>query len=206
MRNRHLKSIIAVLIMAAVLFAAAGCGNEDPNAETAKINDTVITKTQFDNFCTLWLYTQGYDPSEDLTSEQKSMVLGDMIDAEALRQYYEENDPSVFSDSYQSGLDTFLNQTKQNDAEFITNNNISDDDITFYYMSQYLTQLCFDEIKSEQTSEELYSKASAYYDKHKEDFGDETLDEALEEIYYLLYSEMYNEKLSQIKDDMTIEQ
>lgn len=206
MRNRHLKNIIAVLIMAAVLFTATGCGNEDPNAETAKINDTVITKTQFDNFCTLWLYTQGYDPSEDLTSEQKSMVLGDMIDAEALRQYYEENDPSVFSDSYQSGLETFLNQTKQNDAEFITNNNISDDDITFYYMSQYLTQLCFDEIKSEQTNEELYSKAGAYYDKHKEDFGDETLDEALEEIYYLLYSEMYNEKLSQIKDDMTIEQ
>lgn len=192
--------------MTVVLFSSSGCGNEDPNAQTAKINDTVITKTQFDNFCMLWLYTQGYDPSEELTSEQKNMVLGDMIDAEALKQYYEEHDPSVFSDTYQSGLDTFLNQTKQNDAEFITNNNITDDDITFYYMSQYLTRLCFDEIKAEQTTEELYSKASAYYDEHKKDFEDETLDEALEEIYYLLYSDMYNEKLSQIKDDMTIKQ
>ncbi len=193
-------------MIAAILFAAVGCGNEDPDAQVAKVNDTVITKAQFDNFCILWLYTQGYDPSEDLTSEQNAMVLGDIVDAEALKQYYEENDPSVFSESYQSGLETFLNQTKKNDAEFITNNNISDDDISFYYMSQYLTQFCFNQIKSDCTHEELYRQADAYYNEHKEDFGDETLDQALEEIYYLLYSNMYNEKLDAIKEDMSIKQ
>ncbi len=129
-----------------------------------------------------------------------------MVDAEVLRRkYYEKNDPSVFSDTYQSGrLQAYLTQTKQDNGEFIDSSGISDEDITFYYRSQYLTQLCFNEIQEENSDEALYGEAEAYYEKHREDFGQETLDEALGEIYYLLYSDMYEEKLDDIKENMSV--
>ena len=119
--------------------------------------------------------------------------------------YYEKEDPSVFSNSYQSSLDTFLNQMKTGNAEFLSSHDISDEDIEFYYMSQYLTETCFDKIRSEQEEDVLAEEAKKYYDEHEAEFRGETFDESLEEIYYLLYSEMYDQKLKEIKDDMTIE-
>ena len=204
MKSRIWKKAAAVLLSAAILFTAAGCGTDGPESQVAKVNDTVITKAQFDNYTMLCLYTMGYDPSEQLTSEEEEEMLGDMVDAEVLRQYYEENDPSVFSDAYQSGLQAYIAQTKQDNGEFINSSGISDEDITFYYRSQYLTQLCFNEIQEENSDEELYSEAESYYEEHQEDFGGETLDEALSEIYYLLYSDMYEEKLDEIKENMSV--
>ena len=149
MRKPSLRKTAAILFIVVLLAGLAACGgDEDPDGRIVKINDEAITNGQFENFCTLWLYTQGFDPSEPLTSDQKSLALGDMINAEALRQYYEKEDPSVFSNSYQSSLDTFLNQMKTGNAEFLSSHDISDEDIEFYYMSQYLTETCFDKIRS----------------------------------------------------------
>lgn len=206
MRKRALwKKTAAILLTAAIIFSAAGCGTENPEDQAAKINDTVITKGQFDRFSTLCLYMMGYDPSENLTSDQETSMLDDMVNAEVLKQYYEKEDPSVFSDTYQSGLEAFISQTKQVSGEFIESSGISDEDLTFYYMSQYLTQLCFNEIQAENSDEELYGEAEKYYEEHRDDFGEETLDEALEEIYYQLYSDRYEEKLDELKEDMSIE-
>ena len=82
-----------------------------------------------------------------------------MINAEALRQYYEKEDPSVFSNFTQSSLDTFLNQMKTGNAEFLSSHDISDEDIEFYHMSQYLTETCFDKIRSEQEEDVLAEEA-----------------------------------------------
>ena len=206
MRKPSLRKAAAILFIVVLLAGLAACGgDQDPDGRIVKINDEAITNGQFENFCTLWLYTQGFDPSEPLTSDQKSLALGDMINAEALRQYYEKEDPSVFSNSYQSSLDTFLNQMKTGNAEFLSSHDISDEDIEFYYMSQYLTETCFDKIRSEQEEDVLAEEAKKYYDEHEAEFRGETFDESLEEIYYLLYSEMYDQKLKEIKDDMTIE-
>lgn len=205
MRKPSLKKIAAVLFIVALLAGLSACGgDEDPNKQIVKINGEVITNGQFDNFCILWLYLQGFDPSEPLTSEQKSLALGDMINAEVLRQYYEKEDPSIFSDSYQNSRNTFLDQMKNGNAEFLSSNDISDEDIEFYYMSQYLTETCFEKIRGEQDEDVLAEKAKKYYDEHEENFKDRTFDESLEEIYYLLYSEMYGQKLKEIKDDMSI--
>ena len=130
MRKPSLRKTAAILFIVVLLAGLAACGgDEDPDGRIVKINDEAITNGQFENFCTLWLYTQGFDPSEPLTSDQKSLALGDMINAEALRQYYEKEDPSVFSNSYQSSLDTFLNQMKTGNAEFLSSHDISDEDI-----------------------------------------------------------------------------
>ena len=94
---------------------------------------------------------------------------------------------------------------KTGNAEFLSSHDISDEDIEFYYMSQYLTETCFDKIRSEQEEDVLAEEAKKYYDEHEAEFRGETFDESLEEIYYLLYSEMYDQKLKEIKDDMTIE-
>ena len=160
MRKPSLRKTAAILFIVVLLAGLAACGgDEDPDGRIVKINDEAITNGQFENFCTLWLYTQGFDPSEPLTSDQKSLALGDMINAEALRQYYEKEDPSVFSNSYQSSLDTFLNQMKTGNAEFLSSHDISDEDIEFYYMSQYLTETCFDKIRSEQEEDVLAEEA-----------------------------------------------
>ena len=183
MRKPSLRKTAAILFIVVLLAGLAACGgDEDPDGRIVKINDEAITNGQFENFCTLWLYTQGFDPSEPLTSDQKSLALGDMINAEALRQYYEKEDPSVFSNSYQSSLDTFLNQMKTGNAEFLSSHDISDEDIEFYYMSQYLTETCFDKIRSEQEEDVLAEEAKKYYDEHEAEFRGETFDESLEEI------------------------
>ena len=114
-------------------------------------------------------------------------------------------DSNAILSNYQSSLDTFLNQMKTGNAEFLSSHDISDEDIEFYYMSQYLTETCFDKIRSEQEEDVLAEEAKKYYDEHEAEFRGETFDESLEEIYYLLYSEMYDQKLKEIKDDMTIE-
>ena len=60
MKSRIWTKAAAVLLSAAILFTAAGCGNgRSPNHQVAKVNDTVITKAQFDNYTMLCLYTMG---------------------------------------------------------------------------------------------------------------------------------------------------
>ena len=79
MRKPSLRKTAAILFIVVLLAGLAACGgDEDPDGRIVKINDEAITNGQFENFCTLWLYTQGFDPSEPLTSDQKSLALGDM--------------------------------------------------------------------------------------------------------------------------------
>ncbi len=95
---------------------------------------------------------------------------------------------------------------KTGNAEFLSSHDISDEDIEFYYMSQYLTETCFDKIRSEQEEDVLAEEAKKYYDEHEAEFRGETFLTSLwKKFYYLLYSEMYDQKLKEIKDDMTIE-
>lgn len=205
MEKKSLVKVTAPILILLLLACFAACGGEDQSQEQlVKINDTVITNGQFDRFCTLWLYTQGFDPSEKLTSDQKSLALGDMINAEVLRQYYEKEDPSVLSDSYESSLKAYRDQMKAGSAEFLSGNDISDEDIGFFYMSQYLTEKYFEKIRGEYNGDTLRKEAEAYYKKHEDQFSGRTFEESQEEIYYMLYSEKYGEQLKKIKSHMTI--
>ncbi len=202
-KNSLTKAAVSLLIIV-LLTGLSACGGDKSQEQLVKINDTVITNGQFDRFCMLWLYTQGFDPSEKLTSDQKSLALGDMINAEVLRQYYEEKDPSVLSDSYQNSLKAYRDQMKAGSAEFLSGNGISDEDIGFYYMSQYLTEKYFEDIRREYSGETLKAEAEKYYDEHAEQFSGRSFEESQEEIYYLLYSERYGQQLKEIKSRMTI--
>lgn len=198
------RCVSLALLTVLLVMSAAGCGSQEMADELARVNDTVIGQADFDEFCSLCLHSQGMAAGEKLTEDERTQFLKDMVDAETLRQYYEAESPEVFSEAYQSGLDTFVSQMNGNDAEFLSANGISGDSVSFFYMSQYLIQHLYDEISAAQSQEELANDAAAYYEEHREAFEGRPLEDCMEEIYYLLYNSMYDEKMAKIREGMEI--
>lgn len=169
-RHINLKKTAAILIAALMILALAGCADSgDQNRQTARIGDEVITQGQLDNFTMLTLYRQGYDLS-GTTKALKEECLQDMIDAEALSQYCQDNGIDLYDDTYNSGKSAFMDSIKKNDADFLDQNGIKDSDLITYYRSQYLSSKLLERVQSEYSADQIAREAQAYYDKHKDEY------------------------------------
>lgn len=169
-KHRYSLKIAVFLLAAIMVFSLTGCATKgDQTREVAKVGDVSITQGQLDNFTMLSLYRQGYDLSGTTTALKKS-CLQDMIDAEAISQYCEDNGITVYDDTYNSQKSNFIDSIKKNDSDFLEQNNITDEDLVTYFRSQYLSNKLLEQVQSEYTDEEITLKAQEYYESHKDDY------------------------------------
>lgn len=168
--NNMLKKFTGIFLIAVLSLSAAACGAAaDPETKVANVNDVNITQRDVDSFSVLYMYMLGYDPSE-LTRKEKQDILEDMVDTEIIRQHYDSLEESVYSANYDADLASFMANAKSSEEDFITQHDITDDDLTNFYRSQYLTQTFFAEIQAENNEQDMYTKASEYYEDNKKDY------------------------------------
>ena len=168
--RRIIRSAAAVWL-AALLLSVAGCGGTaDSDRQAARINDTVITEANLNTYTVLSMYRDGYDPSE-ADVDQRKKCLEEMVDAEVIRQYYEKNDLEIYDDAYNAGKDSFLSDMQTNDAEFLDQNDITYEDLVYYYRAQYATGRFFEETSAQYDETGIMEEARRYYDEHRDDYA-----------------------------------
>ena len=168
--KKTIRSAAALFLTAVFILTAAGCaGPEDSEKQVAKINDTVITQGELDTYTALDIYREGYDPSEADVG-QKQECLNEMVDAEVIRQYYREQAIDIYNDAYNSGRDSFLNEIRNNEAEFLEQNDISEEELIDYYEDQYVISSFFEETRAAYDEGRIAHEAADYYEKHIDDY------------------------------------
>lgn len=204
---RHFRAA-AVLLVCIMILALTGCGSSDPDRTVAKVNDTVITQGQLDNYSVLYVYTLGYDPN-GITEEEKSTILQQMVDTEVIRQYYEGMDGvSIYGDSFDEDMQKFVAAAKSSEKDFLDKYGITESDIEYLYKSNYLNSTLYTQIQNEHAEEDLVAKATEYYDQHQDEYvtdnGTRSFDEVKDDIYYGFIQEYYDQKLDEMKEGCTI--
>lgn len=217
-----LRPILCVFLTAILALSAASCGADSAGSggQAARVNDTVITVDQLDTFATLVYYVAGYDPSE-MTSEEKRNCLDTMVECEAIRQYYEEQGRDIYKDDYDSGKSSFLDSIQGASMDYLTENNITEDDLIYYYRCAYLSQILYKDVQDEHDEEEIEAEAKEYYEENIDEFAvsdaaDEdgsadaeqkysSYEDVQESVKYTIYNKYYLEKIDGIKESMDIE-
>lgn len=213
MRRSFDKKITALLLAVTVAVSGlmfSGCGGTDDggSAKAAKVNDTIITEDQLDCFTKISMQLMGYDPS-DITEDQREELLNQLIVIQVVKEYYKDKGDELYGDDYESAVKTFTDSAHESAADFLTQYEITDDQLDDFYSGQYAVSAMFREIQEEHASDDMYSLASEYYDAHKDEFKNDDgsypeLDDVIQSVYYALYSNMYDEKVTELKKDMKI--
>ena len=169
----HMKRMIRfafLICLAALLLTAGGCaGSSDPGRQAARINQTVITESDLDTYTALKVYRAGYDPSGP-EMEQRKECLEETVNAEVVRQYYEANGTEIYDDLYNAGKEAFLAEMQSTEGEFLDQNNISYDQLVYFYRAQFVTDKFFEETRAQHNEEEIAGEAWEYYQAHLEDY------------------------------------
>lgn len=204
-----IKRTAAAVLAAVMVFTAAACGQtDDGSAQVAKVNGTVITQEQLDCYSVINMQLLGYDPST-ITEEQEKEFLEQLVTVEVVREYYSDEEQDIYDDEYETNADSFVNSAHESAADFLKQYEITDEQLRDFYKGQYAVSELFMEIQEENASQDMYQLASEYYEKNKEMFKNdegeyEQLDDVIQSVYYALYSEMYDEKVNELKKDMTV--
>lgn len=201
----------AALILIFVMLACTGCGaakGSDGSPGVAKINDTVITQDQLDSFAKINMQLLGYDPS-DITEDQQQELLDQMVVIEVVKEYYREKGEELYGDDYESAAETFVESAHESAEDFLTQYEITDEQLKDFYKGQYAVSQMFMEIQEENSSQDISALATEYYNENKEEFKNEDgtyaeLDDVLQSVYYIIYSEWYDDRVSELKEDMDI--
>lgn len=202
------KSAAAVLAFVMV-FAMSACGQtDDGSAQVAKVNNTVITQDELDCYSVINMQLLGYDPSA-ITEEQEKEFLDQLVTVDIVREYYKDKETEIYNEEYETNETSFVDSAHESAADFLKQYEISDDQLKDFYRGQYAVSELFKEIQQENASVDMYELASEYYENNKElflnDDGEyEPLDDVIQSVYYALYSEMYDEKVTELRKDMTI--
>ncbi len=217
--NRSFCRIISIMMIMIMVMLAVSCGTDRKNGEkqVAKVNDSVITLGDLDTYAILEYYIAGYDPAE-ISGDEKHACLETMVRCEAIRQYYEEQGRDIYNDEYDSGKNGFLSRMQASSMDYLKENNISEEDLIYYYRNSYLSQILFRDVREEHGEEAIEAAAKAYYDGHLEQYkkdpqegsaGGEPQYQAFEDvkdsIEYTICSQYYQEKIEQIMEGMEIE-
>ena len=169
-RKRKIRFAAAVCLAVCLSLTAVGCaGSSDADRQVARISQTVITQGNLETFTVLKMYRDGYDPS-GAEVEQKKACLEEMVDAEAIRQFYEANSTEIYDDVYNAGKEVFLEELQSSDGAFLEQNGITYDDLVYFYRAQFVKDKFFEETRSQHTPEEISAQAQEYYDAHREDY------------------------------------
>lgn len=208
MRFRHIRAA-AVMLICLMVLALAGCGASDPDGKVAKVNDTVITRGQLDNYSVLYMYTLGFDPN-DITDEEKSTILDQMVNTEVLRQYFEGlQGETIYGESFDEDVQKFVAAAKSSEKDFLDKYGITDEDIEYLYRANYLNSTLYTQIQNEHAEADLIAKAEDYYDQHQDDYKTESgvkpFDEVKDDIYYSFIQDYYDQKLDEMKEGCVIE-
>lgn len=166
--------IILLLVMAMMAFTACGNDAKTDTNDVATIGDVKISQKQVDEYATLFYFTQGYDLSqvEDETqlAAVKSMVLSDMVTLEVIKLYYQDSKDKVLPETIDEDQKAFLEETKTNEEvkTFLTDNGISEDTLTRFFLNQYYNVAFFNEIEAGMPN--LEQDIKDYYEANKEEF------------------------------------
>ena len=154
------RGSIAVCLILIFTVLAVACGTEGKSRTepAARVNDAVISQGQLDKYSTLYYYIEGYDPSE-ISEAEKQQCLDTMVDCEALRQYYEAQGRDIYNDEYDAGKNGFLSSTKETAADFLKENDITEEDLIYYYRNSYLQQLLYRDVQAEYSGGEAEAAA-----------------------------------------------
>lgn len=208
--DKRITALLLVMTVALSALAFTGCGGtgEDGSAKVAKVNDTVITEDQLDCFAKINMQLLGYDPS-DITEDQKQELLNQLVVVQVVKEYYSDKGDDLYGDDYESAAKTFIDSAHESAADFLTQYEITDDQLKDFYSGQYAVSALFREIQEEHASDDMYALASEYYNAHKDEFKNDDgtyseLDDVIQSVYYALYSNMYDEKVTELKKDMKI--
>ncbi len=168
--KRVIRFAFLICLTALLLLTAGGCaGSSDSGRQAARINQTVITQSDLDTYTALKVYRAGYDPS-GAEMEQKKECLEEMVNAEVVRQYYEANGTEIYDDLYNAGKDAFLEEMQSTEGEFLEQNNISYDQLVYFYRTQFVTNKFFEETRAQHDEEEISNEAREYYQEHLDDY------------------------------------
>ena len=171
MMDRWIRLLAAACLSVFLMLSVSGCaGTADSGRPVARINQTVITQGDLDTYTALSVYREGYDPSE-ADVEQKERCLEEEINAEVIRQYYEQSGTEIYDDAYNAGKTAFLEDIQSNDAEFLDQNDISYQDLIDFFGKKYVTEKFFQETQSQHGPEEISAEARIYYDENLKDYA-----------------------------------
>lgn len=197
--------LVTIIMMTMMTVILSGCGHKDADEQKFSVNEKIFTEEDYEDYCKIWLYEKGYDPTDDDESEQSEVIMDEMVDTELLRQYYEEKEPQLFeSAEYSSQIKSNTDALIQNGSEFFSHNDISDESIKYYFMSGYLADKLFEEIREDYTEEALEEDARLYYMENQGIYGTISFENAQDEISYTLISQKYNKKLDKLREDASI--
>ena len=168
--KRMVRSAAIICLTVILSLVAAGCaGSSDSDQQAARVGQMVITEDGLNTYTAIKLYREGYDPS-GTEAEQKKECLENMVDAEAIRQYYETNGTEIYDDSYNSGKESFVSEMQADNGEFLEQSNITYEDLVYYYRAQFVTGKLFEEIRAQHSEEEIDAEAQTYYAEHQENY------------------------------------
>ena len=168
--KKLIRSAAAVCLTCLLSLLAAGCaGSLDADRQVARIGESIITQQALDTYTALSMYREGYDPSE-VDVGQTQQCLEEMVNAEAVCEYYRNNGTEIYDDAYNSGKNAFLGEIQSNEAEFLDQNDISYDDLIRFYRNQFVIGKFFEETRAQYEEDTVAAEAQAYYESHLEDY------------------------------------
>lgn len=169
-----MKKYLAVVLILALTISLVACGDKDKVVDLVKVGDTSINSSQLDQYIELYALIQGVDltqfPDEVIVSFKES-VLEELISFEAMRQHFIGQEETVFPETVEEDLKSFLDQSKEDKetAKFIKDKGITEEVITSFFYSQFYARAYFEEVKAGMSTLEADTKA--YYEENKEQFA-----------------------------------
>lgn len=115
------------VIASVMIFTGCG-GTDDSSAKAAKVNDTVITEDQLDCYTKISMQLMGYDPS-DITEDQKEELLNQLVVIQVVKEHYKDKGDELYGDDYESAVKTFTDSAHESAADFLTQYEITDDQL-----------------------------------------------------------------------------
>ena len=169
-----MKKYLAVLLILALTISLVACGDKGKIVDLVKVGDTSINSSQLDQYIELYALIQGVDLTqfpEDVILSFRESVLEELISFEAMRQHFMGQEDTVFPETVDEDLKSFLDQSKEDEetAKFIKDKGITEEVITSFFYSQFYARAYFEEVKAGMPT--LEADAKAYYEENKEEFA-----------------------------------
>jgi parvulin-like peptidyl-prolyl isomerase len=168
------RPILALILIAALLLAGCGGGNDDSEI-VANVGDAAITEDRLNAFTELMFSMYGYDFSGLDESEKdlyKADTLDTMVQVAALEQYYKEKGVSPENiDADFEQLKAGIEQT-EGLADSFKEKGITDDILRYFIETQFY----FQTMRAEATKDDTLpteAEIEAYYAAHEQEYAEE---------------------------------
>ena len=194
-----------VLAMALIMvFSFTACNNDgetaiSPDTVIAKVGEIEITQGELDQYTYLYAFLQGFDlstaPEENLT-QIKAMILEDFIALRTMELNY-SGDDTVLPEGYEEETDGFIEAINSEEVAttYFEANNISEEFLRNFYISQYYSVKFFEELKAK-LPPVADAELKSYYDENQTQF---TIDEVTASHILVEDEALANEILSDLK-------